>query len=367
MCAHYFYFLKFFVTQKIWSFSNLCGALMSFHLECKDFVMRANTSERLAEQRSVWSKPCTVSGLELQWHLNHLAKHEIECECPAVWFLIALSSINAWSKMSLAIPWLGRYALCPGVSFRVMYYFSNQMPIYKSHDGGCSRFSRSFNGRLHGLQASVWTVKVKSARNMWDSILFPWQYTETKHAYPLSKMSMVLWDRGRKVRFKNFITEIAYGNPMHLRNKFEILWGKRRVGQITKLDIRSYLIYSCISCERQSPEIIASLQGRDSSYVICPECHLVAPWKYRYARNMLARFRESFDLKKMGLDESIPLTPLAAMERLSENARKIADMGEFVSEPPVKRYFPGAAEMDNLKRHKAESLSGKQEKYTLIS
>ena len=275
---------------------------MSFAKECEQAHTQGRSCDKIATQREVWQVPIPVDGIELQWHLTNLLKNGIECDNPISWLLVALTSINAWSQLALSIPWIGRYTLRDGVSYRVMHYFCSRIPIYKSFMDNTMTFSRSFNGRLHGLFFRCNVIKMRHRGHTHDTIYYPWEYSEDRDEFPYANTEMCLWDRGRKVRHPELVTGFTYQiKPLSKYGVLYIRFGDRTAGKVLIMVIYSGQIFNCRLCNLPQMECRVSLVGDSISYIICPECRYAVRYIFRYNLEKVRSSRTALSFENIRL------------------------------------------------------------------
>ena len=267
-----------------------------------------------------------------------------------------MTSIHLWSIMSQAIPWIGRYSLCKGVSYRIFNYFLEQMPIRES---GSSQsevfFSRAFRGRNHGLRMSVQSFRSIVLDTL--EITYPWEFSTLGGGV----LKIELWDRGRKINTRSIPwTMMCDASPTCER--IFIDWGKRKTHMATRMVVLPASFIKCTRCAASGAEIAFYVHGRSFPFNICQHCNFIAASDVFLIPARPGRIpRSIYSLEQMGLpDHPIPTCASEMIQTMEYYQNMLRDCGDVQAPPPPKRRAPTKKSVA-AKRHCASSVSGKEE------
>jgi hypothetical protein len=324
---------------------------------------------RPAEMCALWEQAAGTDPLEVQWHLNLLRKHIPDSDSPTVWFLVGLGSVQAWAALARAIPWFGRYSLLPGVAYRVMSYFTAQMPITRTTAGRAITFRRTFRTRLHGPRIVVGSVNTQVNIHTVSSILWPWEFVND---FPRAHVAMQLWDRGRRLHHGNRLTAFQYSPSVFgARTVLVMHWNDpaRPATYANTIVVHSHttkragfhdLFQSriCPSCMEDVIRVEVKVSAptlrhkdgslgfhtiardTDTELFLCPQCAYICPMlRPGDKQNDVQLCRENWSLESIGLDELPPMTPLEAMQTIERNERYFMDAGVIRTPAPPKRKY----------------------------
>ena len=306
---------------------------MAFALECEGAVRQAATTKDIAEQRRVWQIKRAPDPSEIEWHVRKLSGMGTTYDI--IHLSVALCSVGTWQMMARAIPWLGRYSLHPGVSYRVFTYFASKTPLRTRYSSPTVTYSRAYNGRLHGIVIGVHEVSFRSVqRAAWTTIFYPWEYFGEKGVpFPNGKMDVCAWDRGHKLRYGRRLLQFEYSfEPLQFSPRLHLKWSGSKTGEVTRLTIQGSYAPLCPRCE-VGQRIKVALKGQKSRvYFACTNCRITTRG---------ARIRT---FEQVGIEGDIPETPAEALLLVQENMRFIRDEGTVTTASPPKRYYPSASE-----------------------
>lgn len=319
-----------------------------FHLACEHATERKTGTKEAKRQRELWGSPVAVPDSELHWHLEHLVKREIQCEDPIL-LSIALCSIRVWGIMTQAIPWIGRYSLSQGVSYRVITFFTEQMPIYKTIAFGSINYARSFKGRKHGLR---FESKSQSVEDLMHCVI-PWAYGDVPTP---GNISIELWDRGRQIKMDNTPFQLETGSKTTVYNTIYIRWAKRGRNKIEYMTITPYKFIHCEVCDNTVPEVTMYTSITYRWFDICSHCKYIAPCtNLKGGRPMRAieANKENYTLESVGLDDyPIPMSPIEGILMMQHYSDLLRDSGKVQMPPPPKRRIARKSQQASNKRQR---------------
>jgi hypothetical protein len=259
---------------------------------------------------------------EVAWHWSRLADAQIDDVGDLAAFpllLIALSSLDAWIALVKGVPWLGRYALRPGTTYRVMRYFAADVLYYSGgrvHEKHAT-IGRCVRGRAFGVKIEI----AKGPRAL--------EYT----------MGLQLVERGCHVMRPGVCTKIAISWPMSMAPHPVIRMIYDDLGDVV---VQRGGYATCGKCKGTYASV--KLRVDTKLAFVCPICGL---WGAGAA-----------DLKKHQW-LAVPYSVNGAIAYMYRIEQLIADEGNYYAKPPRRLRLLSSADAARDAR-KFDALKRKQ-------
>jgi DNA-directed RNA polymerase subunit RPC12/RpoP len=239
---------------------------------------------------------------EIVWHLGNLAELGIEAtggDLPAEILLrIALSSVDAWSRLTESVPWLGRYCLVPGIAYRVFAGIASAKHGIVCHGDKLYNFSQMPR--------------------------YPRLFVHSEH-----------YNKGRLIQESNMIQRVSYSRfARHTTARLVVDFAAMTPGHVKKIILTSNFTYHCPVCNTRNALVEIWRQDVFDSEALCPNCYYLILFRERNTTG--AKGHQYADLTEIGLPaDGVPCTPAKALMQMHKESQRLM-------KPRIARVFPTA-------------------------